>query len=167
MAKKLSATLEDYLRVIFDLERKRQFARVSEIAAALKVARSAVTAALHSLSDKGLVNYRPYSPVTLSAKGRKETERIVLRHRIMVDFLQNVLAISGKRAESAACRMEHSVDASVLDRFVCFLAFVGRPRRNGMSWRTEFRHFVEKGTGARSCRKCVNEYLRGLGQESE
>jgi len=45
---KLSATLEDYLQVIFRFQQEKQFARISEVASSLKVARSAVTAALHS-----------------------------------------------------------------------------------------------------------------------
>lgn len=158
----LSATLEDYLQVIFRFQQKKHFARVSDVASALKVARSAVTAALHSLSEKGLVNYQPYEPVTLSVKGLKRAEQIALRHRIIADFLKNVLAIPKAQAKSAACRMEHSVDARVLDRFVCFLAFVGRPRKKRTSWRNEFQRFMKKGTATRSCKYCVDEYLREL-----
>lgn len=164
---KLSSTLEDYLQVIFRFQQKKQFARVSDVASALKVARSAVTAALHSLSEKGLVNYQPYEPVTLSAKGRERAEQIVLRHRIIADFLENVLAIPKEQAQSAACRMEHSVDAKILDRFICFLAFIGRPRKKGISWRKEFHRFMKKGTATRTCKYCVDEYLRGLEQETK
>ncbi len=167
MSTKLSATLEDYLQVMFRFQQKKQFARVSDVASVLKVARSAVTAALHSLSDKGLVNYQPYSPVTLSAKGRERAEQIILRHCIIADFLENVLTIPKDQVQSAACKMEHSVDAKILDRFVCFLAFVGRPRKKGMSWRTEFQRFMKKGTSKRSCKYCVDEYLRGLEEETK
>lgn len=159
---KLSSTLEDYLQVIFRLQQEKQFARVSDIACALKVARSAVTAALHSLSKKGLVNYHLYEPVTLSVRGRKMTESIVWRHRIIADFLENVLAIPKDQAQLSADKMEHSVDANILDCFVCFLAFIGRSRKKGMSWRNEFQRFVKKGTATRSCKYCVDEYLRGL-----
>jgi len=164
---KLSATLEDYLQVIFRFQQEKQFARVSDVASELKVARSAVTAALHSLSKKGLVNYQPYAPVTLSVKGREEAEQIVLRHRIITDFLENVLAIPKDQTQSAACKMEHSMDAGILARFVCFLAFIGRPRKKGTSWRNEFQRFMKKGTATRTCEYCVNEYLRGLEQEME
>ena len=165
MSTKLSATLEDYLQVILRFQQEKQFARVSDVASTLKVARSAVTAALHSLAKKGLVNYRPYEPVTLSAKGMKKAEQIILRRRIITDFLENVLGILKNQAQSAACKMEHSVDAGILDRFVCFLAFIGRPRRNGTSWRNEFQRFMKKGTATRTCKYCVNKYLRRLKQE--
>ena len=159
---KLSSTLEDYLQVIFRFQQEKQFARVSDVASALKVARSAVTAAFHSLSKKGLVNYQPYVPVTLLAKGRERAAQIVLRHRIIADFMENVLAIPKDQAQSVAGKMEHSVDTKTLDRFVCFLAFIDRPRKKGMSWRNEFQRFVKKGTATRTCKYCVDEYLRGL-----
>jgi len=164
---KLSATLEDYLQVIYRFQQEKHFARVSDVASVLKVARSAVTAALHSLSGKGLVNYQPYEPVTLSAKGREKAEQIALRHRIISDFLENVLDIPKNQAQSAACKMEHSVDAEILNRFICFLAFISRPRRKGMSWRNEFQRFMKKGTSTRSCKYCVDEYMRGLEQKKK
>lgn len=154
------------MQAIFRFQQEKQFARVSDVASALKVARSAVTAALHSLSKKGLVNYQPYAPVTLSAKGRERAEQIVLRHRIIADFLENVLAIPKYQTQSAACKMEHNADAKIFDRFVCFLVFIGWPRKKGVSWRNEFQRFVKKGTATRTCKYCVDEYLRGLEQET-
>jgi DtxR family Mn-dependent transcriptional regulator len=158
----LSATLEDYLRVMLRFQREKQFARVSDVASSLKVSRSAVTAALRSLEAKGLVNYQPYSPVTLSVKGKERARHLAFRHRVIADFLENVLAVSGEQAEKVACKMEHCVNTEILDCFVCFLAFAGRPRKNRMSWRAEFQRFMKKGVDARSCKYCVDEYLRGL-----
>ena len=57
MTEDLSATLQDYLGVIHRLQRQRQFARVRDIAGELDVVKSAVTTALRSLADKGLVHY--------------------------------------------------------------------------------------------------------------
>jgi DtxR family Mn-dependent transcriptional regulator len=73
MIKGLSATLENYLEAIFRLEEEKGFARVRDISSGLDVAKSAVTTALQSLSEKGLVRYEPYEPVRLSAEGRRET----------------------------------------------------------------------------------------------
>ena len=161
----ISSTLEDYLAVIFRFQQEKQFARVSDVSSALGKAKSAVTAALHSLSEKGLINYQPYEPVTLSAKGMEMAEQIVLRHRIIANFLENVPAIPKNQAQLAAYKMEHSMDAKVLDRFVCFLTFISRPRKKGMSWRDEFHRFTKKGIATRTCKYCMDEYLRKLEQE--
>lgn len=165
MRQELSTTLEDYLETIFRLERDRRFARVRDISAALNVAKSAVTTALQSLSDKGLVNYQPYEPVTLSAAGHETAARVVLRHEVMKDFLRNVLGLEAERAGTIACGMEHAIDRDALNRFVCFLAFVGRRRGEGESWLEEFRRFIREGTAEKTCEECMQQYLEGAGIE--
>ena len=62
----LSASLEDYLEAILQLEREVRVARVSEIADQLKVSRPSVTGALKNLAGRGLVSHAPYGHVTLT-----------------------------------------------------------------------------------------------------
>ncbi|NLW50593.1 MAG: metal-dependent transcriptional regulator [Candidatus Brocadiaceae bacterium] len=156
----LSAALEDYLEAIYRLEREKRFARVRDISAMVNVAKSAVTTALQSLSDKGLVNYEPYEPVTLSPEGRERAGRILLRHRVIRDFLEGVLGLEAERSDSMACRMEHAIDRETLDRLVCFLAFVGRRRDEGDSWLEEFRRFARGGSERQACELCIRQYLQ-------
>jgi DtxR family Mn-dependent transcriptional regulator len=163
MAEQLSTTLENYLETIFALEQARGFARVRDISARLDVAKSAVTTALQSLSEKGLINYEPYEPVTLSDEGRDMAGSIVLRHRVMEEFLKNVLGLDADRADAIACDMEHAIDREALSRFVCFLAFVGRRRDEGGSWLQEFRKFIREGTAQQTCEECMQEYLDNAG----
>ena len=160
----ISPVLEDYLEVVLRFQREKHFARVSDISKAMEVGKSAVTAALKSLSEKGLVNYQSYEPVTLSKEGLQMAEQILLRRRIIKDFLEKVLDVEKNRAESTACKMEHTVDKEVLDRFVCFLAFIFRTRRKGKTWREEFVQFIKKGIGSLSCKQCIDEYLKEQGE---
>jgi len=158
----ISPVLEDYLEVVLRLQGEKQFARVSDISAALKVGKSAVTAALKSLAKKSLVNYKPYEPVTLSEEGKQMAEEILLRRRIIQDFLEKVLGIQAGPAAATACKMEHSVDRKVLDRFVCFLAFISGAGKKGKTWREDFARFIKGGTESRSCRQCIDGYLKSL-----
>jgi len=158
----LSATLEDYLGVISRLQKERKYARVRDIAKRSKVAKSAVTFALRTLSEKGLVNYEPYEPVTLSPEGSEQAERILLRRRILEDFLVNVLGLAPDRAEAAACGMEHAIDPESMERFVCFLAFVHRNRDGDASWLDEFRGFISEGANGGGCRDCIAAYLERM-----
>lgn len=167
MKQPLTDTLENYLEAIFRLEEERGFARVRDISNSLSVAKSAVTTALQSLSEKGLVDYEPYEPVTLSEEGRRRAERIVLRHRVIEDFLRNVLGLEAERADSMACGMEHAIDRDALERLVCFLAFVGRRREDGQSWLEEFREFIGEESAESMCEQCMQEYLQRTGAESE
>jgi len=160
MSEKLTPTLEDYLGAILRFQRQKGFARVKDISECLRVAKSAVTAALRSLAAKGLINYAPYEPVTLAAKGRRQADQLLLRHRIIRDFVENVLAIESERAERIACEMEHAIDGRALERFVCFLAFISTRPSKGRTWQEEFERFIEKGAGGRTCRQCIEAYVK-------
>jgi len=162
MTQQLSATLEDYLEAILHLEQQKRFARVRDISEALSVAKSAVTAALRSLSDMALINYEPYEPVTLTPKGMEKAKGIALRHRIVSGFLQQVLGLKGDRAESIACGIEHVIDAQAMERFVCFLAFIGQRDEQGRSWLEDFRGFITEGADGHTCEECIRQYLEGM-----
>jgi DtxR family Mn-dependent transcriptional regulator len=165
MSKRLSATMEDYLGVILRFQQQKRFARVSDVAAVLGVAKSAVTAALQSLSAKGLVNYTPYEPVTLTGEGQERAEEMALRHRIILDFLRDVLAMNPEEAAVIADEMEHVIDARALDRFVCFLAFVRTRSGKGGTWIQEFERFMQRGAQGRSCKECIRAYLAQMNEE--
>ncbi|MFP4027883.1 MAG: metal-dependent transcriptional regulator [Candidatus Brocadiia bacterium] len=167
MTKELSSTLEDYLEAIFRLETAKGFARVRDIAENLEVAKSAVTAAIQSLSSKGFINYEPYEPITLSEKGQKKAEKIVLRHRIIENFLQKVLGIEYERAEAVACGMEHAIDEDALQRFICFLAFLNQSPETGQEWLQDFRQFLDEGAEGQSCKECVEAYKATLHENTE
>ena len=167
MSQELSSTLEDYLEAIFRIEQKKRVARVRDISKALDVAKSAVTAALQALSQKKLVNYEPYEPVTLTEKGSEEARRIATRHLIVRDFLRSVLLVEPERAESVACGMEHAIDAEAFERFVCFLAFVKRYAPEGDRWLKEFRRFIKEGAEGQTCRECIEQYLQTIETEGQ
>jgi len=165
MPPQLSDALEDYLEAILHLEQRKRFARVRDISEALSVAKSAVTAALRSLSDMALVNYEPYEPVTLTAEGMEKARAIALRHRIIKDFLVNVLGLDVDGADSIACGMEHGVDREALRRFVCFLAFIGQRAEGGRSWLDEFQRFISEGAEGQTCDECIQQYLGRMGTD--
>ncbi len=165
MAKKLSATMQDYLGGILKFQREKRFARVSDISSSLGVAKSAVTAALQSLASKGLINYQPYEPVTLTREGEQQAEEILLRHRIILDFLQDVLGIRQKDVKSIARNMEHAINGAALEKFVCFLAFIRTRSSKGKRWLADFQRFTKNGAGGHTCKHCIKEYLRNARQD--
>ena len=123
-AETLTTTMEDYLEAIAWLVGKGGKARVRDIAAALTVHKSTVTAALRALAEKGLVNYAAYEAATLTPAGRKIADDVIRRHEIVRSFFMDVLALERDVADANACRMEHILDAEVLDRLACFAEFV-------------------------------------------
>jgi DtxR family Mn-dependent transcriptional regulator len=113
----LSASLEDYLEAILQLERTSRVARVSEIAEQLDVSRPSVTGALKALSSRGLVSHARYGHVTLTEEGAAIAGEVEGRHVAIRDFLTGVLGVPEDKAEVAACRMEHVLEPDVLAHF--------------------------------------------------
>lgn len=116
----LTAALEDYLEAILNLSRFDKAARSRDIAEALDVHKSTVTAALKSLGNMNLINYAPYEAVTLTPEGRRLAEDVAKRHMALKDFFVNILKVDVATAETAACGMEHSVPREIVERLAAF-----------------------------------------------
>ncbi|MCL2701763.1 MAG: metal-dependent transcriptional regulator [Phycisphaerae bacterium] len=133
MSPKLSPSQEDYLEAVLDLVRAGQVARVRDIARRLGVGMPSVTVALRQLSSRGLVNYDPYQVVTLTAAGRQAGEEIERRHRVLESFLTDVLGLDEAVARANACRMEHAVDATVLERLSAWMERLGDEKQQPLA----------------------------------
>ncbi len=119
--KELSSSLEDYIETILDLQNTNSVARVKDIADHLDVKRSSVTIALRNLSEKGLVNYTPYSVITLTAEGYRAAQAVRDRHDLLKKLFSGVLSIEPQIAEHAACKMEHGMDQAVFTKMKLLL----------------------------------------------
>lgn len=84
---KLSVSLEDYIEEIYNQVLKNGQAKVTAIAETLNVKKASVTGALNILSEKKLINYAPYSPITLTSKGEKIAKNILIKHENLSEFL--------------------------------------------------------------------------------
>lgn len=155
----LTASLEDYLESIYNIASRQGAARVTDIAADLQVAKSSVTAALKNLSARALVNYDPYSLVTLTSDGEAVARRVVRRHAILAKFIEEVLGMSGEVAEANACRLEHAMEAKVVDRLLEFVEFIERCPRAGDPFRAGFARFATGGDGQVRCEECLEKAL--------
>lgn len=116
----LSASQEDYLEAILQLERASRVARVSEIAVHLKVSRPSVTGALKNLVGLGLVSHARYGHATLTEEGTKIAREVERRHVAIREFLTDVLGVDEQQAETTACRLEHVLEPDVLAHFVSY-----------------------------------------------
>jgi DtxR family Mn-dependent transcriptional regulator len=132
---KLSASLEDYLEVIYQLSQGDGGVKSRDIAANLEVSRASVTGALQSLGKRGLINYAPYDEITLTEEGRVMASDVVKRHTALKTFFEDVLCIESDIAEKTACLMEHAMHPLVLARMEEYLAFIKTDGASGFSYR--------------------------------
>jgi len=154
----LTESMENYLEAILNLEKTQKVARVKDIADKLSLQRGSVSGALKTLEEKGLINYEPYSFITLTAAGKKIAEEITHRHAVLKDFLLNVLQIEPLIAETTACRMEHVIDKNTVDRLVCFIEYIHQCPRAGDDWLESFVRYCKSNKQIeRHCEICIDQ----------
>ena len=159
---KLTPSLEDYLEAILHLIRKDRVARVRDIAKRLGVGMPSVTVALKALAQRKLVNYEAYHVITLTDHGRDVAEEISRWHLVLRRFLTEVLGLDSEIAEANACRMEHAVDATLLERLSRFAEFIRCCPRAGESLVEGFLKFCQAGPDPSRCAACLDDAGRQL-----
>jgi DtxR family Mn-dependent transcriptional regulator len=154
----LSESLEDYLEVILDLEQRNKVARAKDIADRLGLQRGSITGALKNLHEKRLINYKPYSFITLTKKGTQIAKAVTHRHNVLKNFLLTVLQLDEETAESTACRMEHAIDDMTISRLVDFVEYLFQCPRTGDDWIKSFTQHCKSGEMEwEECNQCIDE----------
>jgi DtxR family Mn-dependent transcriptional regulator len=143
-------TMEEYIETIYVLEKREDSAHTSQIALELGVKPPTVTEMLQKLEDDKLIKYQAYLGATLTAKGRRMAKELMIKHRVIADFLE-IIEVDKELAELDACQIEHHVSKETLQQLEKFVNFVkshpGKPR-----WMQHFKEFSKTGEN-RGCRK--------------
>ena len=122
-----TSTVEDYLKHIYQAQLADPGLLVPTglIAAALGVAPGTATAMVKTLADSDLVEYEPYSGVRLTPAGEKLASHVLRRHRLVEQFLVEVMGMDWSEVHSEAELLEHVVSERLLERIDTML---GHPR---------------------------------------
>lgn len=162
MKKKISISDEDYLLTIYKLEKSNRVARSKDIVQMQKVAKSTVTAALKQLSEKNMINYQPYEPITLTPSGVEKAQRLFLRKKAIEDFFINIIQLSKIEAEKVADSIEHFMEPLVLRKFVCFMTFFKKREHQKDSLIKEYKKYVNSSQHKLDCTDCLKDYAKNL-----
>lgn len=165
--KPLTSTMEDYLEAIFDLDKDKKVVRVKDIAKRLDVKMPTVTSMLKTLNDRGLVNYEKYEYVELTNTGEDVGREMHRRHRILFQFLTDILKIDHPTADEEACKMEHTLSESTLDSLTDFMQFIQTCPRAGESWLRYFEEFRRVGHVPERCDACTVQFPCELKEKLE
>jgi DtxR family Mn-dependent transcriptional regulator len=112
----LTAPVEDYLKVIFELEAAEGAASTNEIAAELGIAPASVSGMIRRLAEQGLIAHQPYRGVRLTTAGRRAALRTIRRHRVIEAYLATALNYPWDRVHEEAERLEHAASDELIDR---------------------------------------------------
>jgi DtxR family Mn-dependent transcriptional regulator len=121
----LSRSVEDYLKVIYQLAERTGDAGTTEIAQRLDVAPASVTGMVKRMAEAGLLEHAPYRGVRLTAQGRHAALAVMRRHRILETYLITKLAYDWASVHAEAERLEHAVSDELVERMAFAL---GMPR---------------------------------------
>jgi Mn-dependent DtxR family transcriptional regulator len=108
-----SAAVEDYLERILELINSKGYARVVDIAAALRISQASVTNMIQRLDTEGLLKYEKYRGLILTAAGKNLARKIAHRHKLLTDFL-TLLGLDQRIIYHDVEGMEHHVSPPTL-----------------------------------------------------
>ncbi len=104
----VSDAVEDYVKAIYKLESRGGGAvTTNAVAERLGVTPSSVSAMFRRLDETGLATLARYRGVHLTEEGRQLALRVLRRHRLLEQFLAEVLDLSWDRVHDEAEVLEH------------------------------------------------------------
>ena len=160
---KLTPTMEDYLEAIYTLSQEKRAVRVKDIAKRLGVKMPTVTGMLKTLSDKGMIDHEKYEYLELTGKGSHIGSQIDHRHQLLKSFLIDILQINHDQADEDACKMEHAVSPTTLERIVEFMEFIENCPRSGSDWLDLFNEYRRHEMPREKCLEKMKDFVDKYG----
>ena len=140
----LGQSAEDYLEAVYVVTQSGSRVRVTDIAERLAVSKPSVVSALSALEEKGLVRHERYGGVELTARGAVLAQEVYRRHRLLQEFLCDVLGVSDRVGAEDACRMEHGLSPETLERLVRLVEFMRTHKGDEVISLTRLREHLDK-----------------------
>jgi len=152
-----SASMEDYLEGIAKLAERRKAVRVKQLSERLGVKMPSVTYALKRLSEQGLVEHEKYGHIKLTPEGDRVARDVIGRHEALTRFFAEALGINRETAEEDACKIEHVISSSSMERLAKFVEFIEACPQGGSNFPNRYEYYLEHGELPRDCSKRMKE----------
>jgi Mn-dependent DtxR family transcriptional regulator len=107
----LTFIMENYLEAVYELSKGGTGARVTDIAVRLGVSKASVNNAMSVLAEKGLVESEKYQEIRLTRSGEEQAALISGKHRVIQQYLIEVLGVDPSVADTDACAIEHVISS--------------------------------------------------------
>jgi len=117
----LSATVEEYLETIYNMNMEDEVVIGARLAEKFGVAPPTVTEMLKRLTRDGYVEMDNKRQVTLTEAGNAAAEAVLRRHRLTERFLVDMLGMQWHQVHEEACRLEHFISGAVEARVIASL----------------------------------------------
>ncbi len=129
MSNPLTDSVQDYLKIIYELTQDGKTANTTALATRLGIKPASVTGMVQKLSSikPALVSYRKYQGVTLTAAGERAALEVIRHHRLIEAWLVRTLGYSWDEVHSEAEKLEHVISEDFEMRVA---AALGHPDRD-------------------------------------
>lgn len=119
--------VQDYLKVIYKLQRHARPVSTMAIAERLRLSSAAVSKMLRHLAALRLVEHRPYQGVELTDAGERIGLEVIRHHRLLELYLVEAIGLPWDRVDAEAEILEHVLSEEVEERIATIL---GDPTRD-------------------------------------
>lgn len=109
----LTASMEDYLEMIYRLSANTGFTRIHELSDALNVQPPSATNMVKKLGELKLLNYEKYGVVILENSGKVLGEALLKRHNTVEEFLR-LIGVSESQVLEETEKVEHTLSIDTL-----------------------------------------------------
>jgi DtxR family Mn-dependent transcriptional regulator len=118
MRPKLTQSIEDYLKAIYELTSIEGRASTTDLADYLKVTPASVTGMIKKLAqtDPPLVEYQKHRGVTLTDDGKNVALETIRHHRLLELFLYQILDYPWDEVDEEAHQLEHVISEKFEDQ---------------------------------------------------
>ncbi|MCD6577768.1 MAG: metal-dependent transcriptional regulator [Anaerolineaceae bacterium] len=121
MKRKPTPTIEDYLGVIYTLNRDGEKVIGARLAKLLDVSRPTVTVTLKRMLRDNWISIDKNKHIYLTSSGNKAAQSVIRRHMLTEWLLSRVLNIPWSELHAEAHKLEHSISKDVENRLVATL----------------------------------------------
>ena len=142
----LTERMEDYLRIIYEIEKVKGYARLKDVSSRLGVTPSSAAEMLRKLHSMNLAIYEKYGGIRLTRKGRKIAETVEKKYVYVRKFLQ-ILLVPMDIASKDAHILEHRLHPETILQIIRFVEFVGTHPdypRFIKNWFERFREYCQE-----------------------
>ncbi len=121
--KSLTASMEDYLEMIYRLSMKNGFTRIHELSNALNVQPPSATKMVQKLAELKLLKYERYGILVLEQDGKNLGEVLLNRHNTIESFLR-ILDVPDSEILDETEKIEHTISKETAKCFKDFVNFI-------------------------------------------
>lgn len=124
---RLSSSIEDYLKALFQIVKESEDNRAgtNQLAQYMGISPASASVMLKKLKGQGLVEYEKYGKVELTEAGHETAVKLIRKHRLWETFLHDHMNFSWDEVHEVAHQLEHIQSTKLIEELDSFL---GRPK---------------------------------------